>query len=200
MRILVIGASGTIGAAVVRALQAGHEIVAASHGKSDHAVDLADPASIRGLYQAVGTVDAVVCAAGVAQFGELARLSDDDFAVSVGNKLMGQVNVVREGLPHVADGGSITLTSGGLAHHPVPGSAAVSMVSAGIEAFARAAALEAPREIRINVVSPPWVRETLQAMGRDGADGLPAATVARAYVDSVEGSAGGTVLDARDYA
>jgi len=108
-----------------------------------------------------------VCAAGKAAFAGLEDLTDAGFELSVSNKLMGQVNLVRLGLARVRDGGSFTLTSGVLAAEPTPGSAAISLVNAGVEAFARAAALEMPRGTRINVVSPPWVAETLQAMGRD---------------------------------
>src|SRR5437879_7764576 len=88
---------------------------------------------------------------------------------------MGQVNLVRYGLGSVVDGGSITITNGVLAQQPSRGSAAISLVNAGLEGFARAAALEAPRGIRINVVSPPWVTETLQALGMPPHGGLPAA-------------------------
>ena len=158
-------------------------------------MDLADPASIRSLFARVGRVDAVVSAAGQAAFKPLADLDDGDFASSLGNKLMGQVNLVRYGLASVTDGGSITLTSGILAQHPEPGTAAISLVNAGLEGFVRAAALEAPRGIRINVVSPPWVSETLEAMGRPVEGGLPAEVVARAYVRSVEGKDTGQVLN-----
>ena len=113
---------------------------------------------------------------------------------------MGQVNVVRAGMATIRDGGSFTLTSGVLSTEPMRGSAAISLVNAGLEGFARAAALEMPRGVRINVVSPPWVSETLEAMGRDADAGMPAAQVARAYVESVEGSENGEVLDARAYA
>ena len=139
-------------------------------------------------------MDAIVSAAGQAAFKPLGELSDADFALSLENKLMGQVNVVRSGLASVADNGSITLTSGILAQQPAPGTAAISLVNAGLEGFARAAALEAPRGIRVNVVSPPWVTETLQAMGRPTAGSLPAAVVARAYVESVEGRMTGQVI------
>jgi NAD(P)-dependent dehydrogenase (short-subunit alcohol dehydrogenase family) len=84
-----------------------------------------------------------------------------------------------------------------LAGEPAPGSTAASLVNAGLEGFTRAAALELPRGVRINVVSPPWVSETLVKMGQDGADGLPAAIVAKAYVHSVHGGDTGRVLDAR---
>lgn len=194
MRVLLIGATGTIGEAVAAALSGRHEIVRASRHQADEQVDLADPVSIRALFERVGRVDAVVSAAGQAAFKPLAALEDEDFVLSLGNKLMGQVNLVRYGMTSVADGGSITLTSGVLAQRPEPGTAAISLVNAGLEGFARATALEAPRGIRVNVVSPPWVTETLEALGRPPQDGLPAEVVAKAYVRSVEGSESGQVL------
>ncbi len=54
-----------------------------------------------------------------------------------------------------ASGGSVTLTSGMLSREPMPGSAAISLVNAGIEGFVRAAALEMPDGVRVNAVSPP---------------------------------------------
>ena len=77
----------------------------------------------------------------------------------------------------------------------MPGSVAISLVNAALEGFARAAALEAPRGIRVNVVSPPWVTDTLRALGRDPSGGLAPEAVARAYVDAVEGRANGAVLE-----
>jgi NAD(P)-dependent dehydrogenase (short-subunit alcohol dehydrogenase family) len=148
------------------------------------------------MYAKVGKVDAVVCAAGSGAWKPLEQLTDEDFARSLGYKLMGQVNVVRYGFPAVNDGGSITTTSGVLARSPMIGSAAISLVNSGLEGFTRAAALEAPRGIRVNVVSPPWVVETLLEMGaKDTSHGLPAATVARAYVRSVTGTESGQVLE-----
>ena len=194
MRIVVIGATGTIGRAVVEALRPGNEIIEASRSKSPVTVDIADPSSIRAMYERVGQVDAVISAAGDARFKPFDQLGDDDFAFSLANKLMGQVNLVRYGFASVRDGGSFTITSGVLAQKPMQGSGAVSLVNAGLEGFVRAAALEAPRGIRVNVVSPPWVTETLIAYGMDPAIGLPAATVAKAYVRSVTGKETGTVI------
>jgi NAD(P)-dependent dehydrogenase (short-subunit alcohol dehydrogenase family) len=195
MRILVVGATGTIGSAVVAALRDGHEVVSASRQKAAIRVDIASPDSIRVMYGTVGEVDAVVSAAGAARFRPFAELSDDDFAFSIANKLMGQVNLVRLGVPHVRANGSFTLTSGILARSPMPGSGAISLVNAGLEGFVRAAALEAARGIRVNAVAPPWVSETLKAMGKDPSGGLPAAAVARAYVRSVTGRETGAVIE-----
>jgi NAD(P)-dependent dehydrogenase (short-subunit alcohol dehydrogenase family) len=194
MRILLVGATGTIGRAVATALRGRHDVIEASRHKARYHVDIADPDSIRSLYEDVGHVDAVVCAAGQAAWKPLAELTDADFAFSLRSKLMGQVNLVRVGVNWIRDGGSFTLTSGILAQQPSPGGAAASVVNAGVEAFARAAALELPRGLRINVVSPLWVSETLQAMGRDAAGGVPAADVARSYVESVEGTQTGVVI------
>ena len=194
MKIIVIGATGTIGAAVVRALSGRHEVIGVSrHG--DPRVDIQDAATIAQLFERVSGVDAVVSAAGGAAWKPLAQLTDADFAASLKDKLMGQVNVVRAALARVRDGGSIVVTSGVLARSPMPGSAAVSLVNAGLEGFVRAAALEATRGIRVNVVSPPWVTETLEKMKMDVSIGLPAAHVAKAYVAAIEGKHQGETLD-----
>lgn len=194
MRILVVGASGTIGRAVVDALSAGNEVISASLRSAAIKVDIADPASIQKMYRSVGKLHAVVCAAGQAKFAPLAQLGESDFRFCLDNKLMGQVNLVRLGFEYLEDGGSFTVTSGVLAQTPMPGSAAISLVNAGLEGFVRAAALEAPRRIRVNAVSPPWATETLQALKMDPSHGLPAATVARAYVRSVTGTDSGATL------
>src|ERR1700733_10102626 len=98
MRILIVGASGTIGRAIVAALTGRHDLVLASKGEAPERVDISDPGSIRALYARIGRVDAVVCAAGQAAFRPLAELTDADFTLSLNNKLMGQVNLVRLGM------------------------------------------------------------------------------------------------------
>lgn len=188
MRILLVGATGVIGQAIATALAPRHEVLLASLSKSPLKVDITNPASIKNLYSSVGKVDAVISAAGQARFAPFADLSDDDFAFSLANKLMGQVNLVRYGMGYVSDGGSFTLTSGILGASPMIGSGAISLVNAGLEGFTRAAALEAARKIRVNIVAPPWVTETLTALGMPLDGGMPAAAVAQAYVRAVEGT------------
>jgi NAD(P)-dependent dehydrogenase (short-subunit alcohol dehydrogenase family) len=194
MRILIIGATGTIGSAVAAALKDQHDLVLASHSKAPEPVDISDAASLRELFARIGQVDGIVSAAGRAAWKPLDQLADPDFELSLRNKLMGQVNVIRLGIPSVSDGGSITITAGYLSRNPAPGSSAVSLVNSALEGFGRAAALEAPRGIRINVVSPPWITETLQKLGRPPS-GIPVATVAQYYVRSVEGKDTGQVYD-----
>jgi NAD(P)-dependent dehydrogenase (short-subunit alcohol dehydrogenase family) len=196
MKVVVIGATGTIGSAIMQAIGNRHEVVPVSFSKSEIRVDISDQASIKKMYQAAGRIDAVICAAGLAKFGPLNSLTDTDFALGLNSKLMGQVNLVRLGLDYLTDKGSFTLTSGILSRKPMPGSAAISLVNSALEGFGRAAALEMPRGIRINIVSPNWVIDTLKAFNMDPAIGTPVETVARVYVHAIEGSMNGEVLDA----
>jgi NAD(P)-dependent dehydrogenase (short-subunit alcohol dehydrogenase family) len=194
MKIIVIGATGTIGKEIVRALEPAHEIIPVSR-TSGTTADIRDAATIRALFEKTGKVDAIVCASGSGAWKPLDQLTEEDFAMSLGYKLMGQVNVIRYGFSAVNDGGSITVTSGVLSKQPMQGSGAISLVNAGLEGFVRAAALEAPRGIRVNVVSPPWVSETLREMGMDPSHGMPSAEVAKAYVGAVTGSANGATIE-----
>jgi len=199
MRVILIGGSGTIGREVAKALEANNEVVTASRNGGALQVDIADPESVAAMFRSAGAFDAVVCTAGSARFGPLDDLEYEDFLFSFRNKLMGQINLVRIGRSGINDNGSFTLTSGVLAREPMPGSSAVSMVNAGLEGFVRAAQLELERGVRVNVVSPVWVQETLLAMGHKTMEGMPAALVARAYVAGVTGDMKGTVLDVNDY-
>ena len=193
-RVLVIGSSGLLGSHVVKALQGKAEVVEASLGRAPLKVDIADPASLKGLFGKVGPVDAIACTAGVARFVPWAQASDDDWAHGLANKLMGQVNVVRLGAPFVRDGGAITLTTGVLAQHPMPGGSIVTTVNAAVEGFVRAAGVELGTRVRVNAVSPGWITETLRAMGMDEAPGLPAARAAETYVRQIEGGATGSIV------
>jgi NAD(P)-dependent dehydrogenase (short-subunit alcohol dehydrogenase family) len=195
-RVLVIGSSGLLGSHLVKALQGKADVVEASFSRAPLHVDIADPASLRRLFAQVGTVDAIACAAGMARFVPWASATDDDWAHGVANKLMGQVNVARLGAPHVRDGGAITLTTGVLAQHPIPGGAIFTTANAAVEGFARAAAVEIGPRVRVNVVSPGWITETLVAMGMDPAPGLPASEAAEYYIRQMDRGAAGSVLAA----
>lgn len=184
MKVLVIGATGTIGSAVKDALAVRHDVLAVSRPD----VDLNDPGTFAAALDA--DLDAVVCCAASAP---LTALSDDGFIPSIRAKLVGQVELVRAALGALNDGGSITITSGRIPE-ALPGSAGGALVNAGLEAFVVAAAAELPRGLRLNAVSPGWVSETLERLQMDAQDGTPVAQVARAYVEAVEGAANGATI------
>jgi NAD(P)-dependent dehydrogenase (short-subunit alcohol dehydrogenase family) len=188
MKILVLGATGTIGAAVVDAVRDRHEVVSASRS-GDVKVDMRDPASIDQMFERVGQLDAVVSAAGGAPFLALPDASPADFAQGFADKLAGQINVVLRGLKYVRDRGSFTLTTGILAREPIATGVISSTVNGGLEAFVAAAATELPRGIRINAVSPSVLEESLDKYGAffPGFAPVPAREVAHAFVKSIEG-------------
>lgn len=199
MKIIVAGATGLIGREIVRDLSPCHEVVSVGHSSGDIRVDITSRDSITRMFEKIGTFDALVSAVGKAAFGPLADLTDEGFALGLADKLMGQVNLVRVGLRFIRDNGSFTLTSGVLAREPMPGGAVFSLVNSGIEGFVLAAALDMPRGIRINAVSPPFAVETLKALKMDESIGLPARAFAKAYRESVEGKRNGQVLDVRRF-
>lgn len=196
MRIVVIGASGTIGRAVVAALSDRHEIVTAGSKSGDIQVDITDSQSIRAMFTRLGRVDAVVAAVGKVHFGEFASMTEQQVEIGLRHKLMGQVNLVLIGKEHVNDGGSFTLTSGVLSHDPIRFGAAASLVNGALDTFVRAAAIELDRGQRINIVSPGVLVESLPQYGEyfRGHEAVPASRVANAYLKSVEGRLTGQVF------
>lgn len=196
MRILVVGASGVLGRAVVAALaaQAPHEVVEASR-TGVHVVDLREPASIAGLYAEVGEVDAVVCTAGVTPFKPFADLGLADYRSGLDDKLLGQIELVRQGVAHVRDGGSFTLVSGVLAAEPIESGTVASTVNGAVDAFVRAAATGLPRGQRINAVSATAFVETWEDYAEyfPGFAPVPAGEAALAFVRSVAGVQTGRV-------
>ena len=141
-------------------------------------------------------VDGIICTGGAARFKPWIDTSDEDWTFSLANKLLGQINVVRYGAKAVSAGGAITLTTGLAAQYPAPGSAIITTVNAAVEAFVRAAAVEPAITVRVNAVSPGWVAETLEAMGRDPAGGIRAADVATIIVRQFREGASGSVAPA----
>lgn len=195
MKIIVIGGTGTIGKAVVESLKNEHEVMVIGYRDGDYSLDLGSKESIQSMFNDITDIDGVISTAGLANFGSLDGQSDSDIQLALNNKLMGQVNLVRVGMKHIKSNGFIILTSGTLAQHPMPGSSSVSMVNAGLEGFVRAAALEMPNDIKINVVSPSFVKETMEMMGMDSTHGISAADTAKVYKASVDMKESGEIVE-----
>jgi NAD(P)-dependent dehydrogenase (short-subunit alcohol dehydrogenase family) len=195
MKILVVGASGTMGKAVVDELKQRHEVVTASRTRGDHKVDLTDLRSIRTLFEQVGKVDAVISTAGNVHFGPLLGMTPEEHQVGLTDKLMGQVYLALEAARYLNPGGSVTLVAGTLSKDPIRFGASASLVNGALEGFVRAAAIEFPPGTRINVVSPTVLRESMDAYGAyfRWSEGVSAKRVALAFSKSVEGAQTGQV-------
>ncbi|HEY4111052.1 short chain dehydrogenase [Puia sp.] len=195
MKIILIGASGTIGRRIAAAVEKDHELVRVGSKSGDFRVDIGSTESIEKLYWDVGPFDTLINAAGSGHFGPLHAMTAEDFRKGLDSKLLGQVNLVLIGQHHIRPKGSFTLTSGILAEDPVPYGANLSAVNAAVEAFGRAAAIELENGVRINVVSPGVVEDSPGYFPFfPGHIPVPMEKVAAAYVKSALGAQTGQVF------
>jgi NAD(P)-dependent dehydrogenase (short-subunit alcohol dehydrogenase family) len=196
MRILVVGGEGTVGRAAIGDLKTRHEIVTAGRNSGNINVDVMDEASVLAMFKAAGVVDAVITTTGHTHFGPVAEMTPTLFRKGVDDKLMGQINVALIGQHYVKDAGSITLTSGVTNRDFIRKGANASSVNGALDDFVRGAAIEMPRGIRINVVSPGLLEDS--AVKYDGFFpghiSVSASRVGMAYTKSVESALTGQVI------
>jgi NAD(P)-dependent dehydrogenase (short-subunit alcohol dehydrogenase family) len=196
MRIMLVGATGTIGSAVEGALRdRGHELVTVGRSAGDLRLDVTDPADVGRMFDEAGPLDAVACAAGSVPYKRLTEMTPEDYLSAYRGKVASQVELVRQGTSRIAARGSFTLITGVLGREPIVTGSAAAVANGAVESFVLAAALEiAPQ--RVNAVSPTVLTESLDRYG-DVFPGYPpvdSADVARAYVRSVEGAETGKIF------
>jgi len=198
MKIVIVGASGTIGRCVVEALKPANQIISVGLKDGDYLVDMTSTGSIQSLFESIGSFDALVATAGIAYFGPFDKMTETDFRVGLDSKLMGQINLVMVGQNYINPKGSITLTSGTLSDDPVRMGAAISSVNGAINSFVKAASVELSNGIRINAVAPgvaedsPEFHPYFPGMVPDSMNRL-----SMAYIKSVLGAQTGQVFKAQ---
>ena len=196
MKIIVIGAAGAVGKCAVDALSARHEVIRVGRSSGDINADIEDVDSIRAMYRETGKVDAVVSAVGHGHFGAVHEMTSEQFMMGINHKVLPQVNLVLEGFDFINDGGSFTLTSGVLNRDPIAGGSCAAAANGALDGFVLGAAVDMPRGIRINAVSP----EVLE-VSRQKYDGffrghvhVSNEAVGLAYSKAVEGCLSGRVF------
>ncbi len=196
MKVILVGAEGDIGKAACAELEPRHELIKVGRSSGDIQVDIADERSVEAMYERLGQVDAVVSTAGDVHFGALGDMTQQDFMTGLQQKVMGQVNLVLVGLKHLADGGSFTLTSGVLDRDPIVMGANAATANGALGGFVVGAAIEMPRGLRVNVVSPGLLDVSVPRYGAwfPGHEPVCSKSVGRAYAKSVEGAATGQVF------
>lgn len=169
----------------------------AGFSKGDYQVDITSAESIENLFRKVGSFDALISIAGSAHLGPIQELSERDFMVGIGGKLLAQINLVLIGQQYINANGSFTLTSGILAEDPILTGTACTVADAGINAFVISAAQELKQGVRINAVAPGVVRDSPQLHAYfPGHIPVEMEKVSAAYLRSVLGAANGKVFRA----
>lgn len=192
-KVLVLGSTGLVGSKIVELLDGKAQVIQASKSNKENPVDLSNPNSLKELFAKVADVDSIICTAGVAGFDSWDNEDGKNWDFGIANKMMGQINTIRFGKKYVKNGGSIILTTGVLAQYPMEGSCIVTTVNAAVEAAVKSAAFEL-KNIRINAVSPGWVKETMENYGMDSTPGMPAIEVAQYYVNLIESGNSGDIV------
>lgn len=162
MKIIIVGASGTMGRHLTRAFENEHEVIKAATKSGDLRVDITAAESIENMYQQVGAFDALISTAGPTFVGPWKKMTDKEFRKGVDGKMMGQINLVLIGQHYINPNGSFTLITGALSHDPQKNFANASAANGAVEAFVRAAAIELGNGIRINAVSPTVIENSPQ--------------------------------------
>ena len=196
MKIVVVGAAGAVGRTAVEALGSRHDIVAVGRTSGDIRMDIEDVADIRSMYEQVGKVDAVISAVGHVHFGPVGEMNGDQFMKGMVGKTLAQVNLVLEGMDYVNDGGSFTLTSGVTNRDPIRGGSAAAAANGALDGFVVGAAVDMPRGIRINAVSPEVLESCREAYDGffPGHNHVTNDEVGLAFSKAVEGCLSGQVI------
>lgn len=196
MKILIIGATGTIGQRITPVLAERHEIITAGRNSGDYRVDITSGEAIRALFEQVKMVDACICIAASGPMDDFRTLTEKQLLDDMKGKLFGQINLVLIGQHYLNTGGSFTLTSGIFADEPAKGVTGGAVTSGALHSFVSAAAIELENDIRINCVSPGMVEDSAKAYGHlfPHLHGVSMQRIIDAYVTSVEGTQTGGVF------
>lgn len=166
---LVTGGTRGIGAAIAERLaDDGYHVVAAARTapasahadarRRFHACDVADPASVAVLFDALPRLDVLVNCAGLAGANPLAG-DDALWHAIVATNLHGTYYCCKAALPKLPDRtGRIVNIASVLGLRGVPDQTAYCAAKHGVVGFTRALALAAaPRGITVNALCPGWV-------------------------------------------
>ena len=196
MKIVLVGALGDVGRAAFDALSKRHDVVPVGRKACDVRVDISDRGSIEAMYEEVGDFDALVSTAGEVHFAPFSEQTDVSLMMGLENKVMGQINLVLEGLKRISGYGSFTLTSGVLDRDPVIAGTGAALANGALAGFVKGAAIEMPPGVRVNVVSPGLLDVSEHRYGTlfPGHERVSSERVGRAFAKCVEGAINGQVV------
>ena len=157
--VLVVGASGVLGAEIARLLETRGATVVRAGRNPDHLggsdailADLTEDASAAAIVTASlaahDRLDGVVIAAGVVAFGPASEVTDETIRRLFETNALAPMRLIREAAPHLAASAAagrkpfIVTLSGIVAESPTAGLAAYSASKAALAAFVQASSRE----------------------------------------------------------
>lgn len=174
---VITGGSGGIGKACGRTLvERGYDVVLTARregplraaaediGARWRVADASDPAAFGAAVAELTRIDLLVHAAGTLGGTYARKQSIEQWRMMMSANLDSCFVVTHAALPMMQPGSRFVFISSSAAHEPMPGRTAYSASKAGMNAFARALALEVDRDgINVHIVTPgPVETEMLQ--------------------------------------
>jgi len=196
MRVLFVGAQGTVGKRIMEQISPGHEIITAGRNSGDIRVDITSGQAIEAMFKKVSSVDALICTAASGAMDDFDTLTADALYDNMRGKFFGQAQLVLTGQHYLNDNGSFTLTSGIFADEPAKGVTGGGVVSGALHRFVLSAALELKRGLRVNVVSPGMVEDSAKDYGHlfPGLRAIPMTEITDAYLQCLNTNITGKIL------
>ena len=195
-KIIVIGATGKLGKVVVEGLQKDYEVIRASRSGPDLKIDAFDFESVSDVFASVGPFDGLVSCIGGTPFKTFEELTMDDFAAGLSTKCFSQLNLAKAAIPFLSENGSITLTSGIIGDEPIIAGSCAAAANGALNMCVSTLAAEYAGKLRINVVSPSIIENSVDHYGMlfDGFEPSSNESIIHAYRRTISAPITGRVM------
>ncbi len=194
-KIIVVGATGRLGRVVVSGLK-DYEVIRAGRSGPDLKIDALDFESVSDVFASVGTFDGLISCIGGTPFKTFEELTMEDFALGLSKKCFSQLNLAKAAIPFLSDNGSITLTSGIIGDEPILAGSCAAAANGALNMSVSTLAAEYAGRLRINVVSPSIIENSVEDYGMlfDGFEPTSEKRIIEAYRRTISAPISGRVL------
>ena len=194
-KIIVVGATGRLGRVVVNGLK-DYEVIRAGRSGPDLKIDALDFESVSDVFASVGIFDGLISCIGGTPFKAFEELTMEDFALGLSKKCFSQLNLAKAAIPFLSDNGSITLTSGIIGDEPILAGSCAAAANGALNMSVSTLAAEFAGRLRINVVSPSIIENSVEDYGMlfDGFEPTSEKRIIEAYRRTISAPISGRVL------
>ena len=195
-KIIVVGATGKLGRVVVEGLRKDYEVIRAGRSGPDLKIDAFDFESVSDVLASVGPFDGLVSCIGGTPFKTFEELTMEDFAAGLSTKCFSQLNLAKAAIPFLSENGSITLTSGIIGDEPIIAGSCAAAANGALNMCVSTLAAEYAGKLRINVVSPSIIENSVDHYGMlfDGFEPTSNESIIHAYRRTISAPITGRVM------
>ena len=195
-KIIVVGATGKLGRVVVEGLRKDYEVIRAGRSGPDLKIDAFNFESVSDILASVGPFDGLVSCIGGTPFKTFEELTMDDFAAGLSTKCFSQLNLAKAAIPFLSENGSITLTSGIIGDEPIIAGSCAAAANGALNMCVSTLAAEYAGKLRINVVSPSIIENSVDHYGMlfDGFEPTSNESIIHAYRRTISAPITGRVM------